>query len=238
MADSLPATALCFQDTKFEPIERPLGEVWVRGSQVASALGYSEPRRALAELFDRNAAEFTDHMTDLVKLPTAGGLQEVRIFSLRGAHLLGMFARTERAAEFRRWVLDVLDHQVQPMPPYPPKVIETVKRLMLQSEALKRQLLALNPKFKQVVRYHQMADLTQAEKARLMGLKSTERWRDLLREAAEMGLIDWAPNPGQSAGGKLGNQVARRGNHKPSEAHMQKMRDAAAAKRAAKKGGK
>lgn len=33
----------------------------------------------------------------------------VRIFSPRGAHLIGMFSRTAKAAAFRRWVLDVLD---------------------------------------------------------------------------------------------------------------------------------
>lgn len=41
----------------------------------------------------------------LIKYP----LQETRIFSLRGCHLLAMFARTPVAKEFRRWVLDVLE---------------------------------------------------------------------------------------------------------------------------------
>lgn len=36
----------------------------------------------------------------------------MRVFSLRGAHLIGMFARTPKAKEFRRWVLDVLDREV------------------------------------------------------------------------------------------------------------------------------
>jgi hypothetical protein len=61
-------------------------------------------------------------MTALVKLPTGGGEQETRIFSLRGAHLLGMFARTPIAADFRRWVLDILDKetaQEQPAIPAP-----------------------------------------------------------------------------------------------------------------------
>lgn len=58
-------------------------------------------------------------MTAVVKLPTAGGEQDVRIFSLRGAHLLGMFARTERAVEFRRWVLDILDREIAPVLPPP-----------------------------------------------------------------------------------------------------------------------
>lgn len=47
-------------------------------------------------------------MTVLVELDTAGGKQSVRIFSLRGAHLLGMLTKTDQAKAFRRWVLDVL----------------------------------------------------------------------------------------------------------------------------------
>ncbi|MDQ9668887.1 hypothetical protein RF033_15005, partial [Serratia marcescens] len=35
-----------------------------------------------------------------------------RIFSLRGAHLIGMFARTKLAKEFRKWVLDILDQEI------------------------------------------------------------------------------------------------------------------------------
>ena len=38
--------------------------------------------------------------------------KKVRIFSLRGAHLIAMFARTPVAKEFRRWVLDILDREV------------------------------------------------------------------------------------------------------------------------------
>ena len=36
----------------------------------------------------------------------------VRIFSLRGCHLLAMFAKTEVAKQFRKWVLDLLDKEV------------------------------------------------------------------------------------------------------------------------------
>ncbi|CAM6492057.1 hypothetical protein ENINCK372B1_16190 [Enterobacter intestinihominis] len=51
-------------------------------------------------------------MTGVVKVTTPGGMQDMRVFSLRGAHLIGMFARTPKAKEFRRWVLDVLDREV------------------------------------------------------------------------------------------------------------------------------
>jgi len=51
-------------------------------------------------------------MTRLIEMDTAGGKQQTRVFSLRGAHLLGMFARTEKAKAFRKWVLDILDREV------------------------------------------------------------------------------------------------------------------------------
>ena len=41
-------------------------------------------------------------------------MREVRIFSLRGAQLLAIFARTPPAKRFRRWVLDVLEGKAQP----------------------------------------------------------------------------------------------------------------------------
>lgn len=98
---------LQFENTRFDVIERD-GEVWLRVQQIAVALGYSRPD-VLQQVYKSNAAEFNHNMTALLKLPTNGGEQTVRVFSLRGAHLLGMFARTPKAAEFRRWVLDVLE---------------------------------------------------------------------------------------------------------------------------------
>lgn len=69
--------------------------------------------RQVQKLYARHADEFTDSMTDVVNMQTQGGIQSVRVFSLRGAHLLGMFARTERAKRFRRWVLDVIDEHLE-----------------------------------------------------------------------------------------------------------------------------
>ncbi|MFS1538210.1 MAG: hypothetical protein ACL7BU_05375 [Candidatus Phlomobacter fragariae] len=44
---------------------------------------------------------------------------QVRIFSLHGAHLVAMFARTSVAKELRKWVLDILDNQTD-NPKYQP----------------------------------------------------------------------------------------------------------------------
>lgn len=115
MATAQPArgSALAFQDTEFDVVDLH-GQPWLRGQQIADALGYKNPRQAIDDTYSRNAAEFTDDMTQVLELPTAGGAQPVRIFNLRGAHLLGMLARTDRAAEFRRWVLDVLEGREAP----------------------------------------------------------------------------------------------------------------------------
>ena len=103
--------SLSFRNVNFD-ITDIHGQPWLRGYQIGNALEYSDGAVAIAKLYDRNADEFTDSMTQVIELPTAGGKQQVRVFSLRGCHLLGMLARTKVAKEFRRWVLDVLEKEV------------------------------------------------------------------------------------------------------------------------------
>ncbi|MEX3556719.1 MAG: BRO family protein [Burkholderia gladioli] len=102
--------SLAFRNTTFDVVDRN-GQPWLRVQQIAVALGYKRPD-VLQQVYASHSSEFTDSMTALADLPTAGGVQQVRIFSLRGAHLLGMFARTPIAAEFRKWVLDILDREI------------------------------------------------------------------------------------------------------------------------------
>ena len=99
---------MTFEDAEIEFI-RIDNQIWVRGYQIGTALGYSDPDVAIRKIYQRNADEFTDSMTRLVMLPSSGGEQQTRVFSLRGAHLIAMFARTEKAKSFRRWVLDLID---------------------------------------------------------------------------------------------------------------------------------
>ncbi|HFC6371115.1 TPA: Bro-N domain-containing protein [Neisseria lactamica] len=77
------ALSLSFKDTNFQ-ITDIHGQPWLRGLQVASALGYKNPAADIVNLYNRNADEFTDSMTQVIELPTAGGKQQVRVFSLRG----------------------------------------------------------------------------------------------------------------------------------------------------------
>ena len=99
---------LTFNDVQFDVIDRN-NQPWVRGYQIGRALGYDRPDVSIPQIYTRHADEFNDAMTAVVTLPTEGGPQDTRIFSLRGCHLLAMFARTPVAKAFRKWVLDVLD---------------------------------------------------------------------------------------------------------------------------------
>lgn len=103
---------LMFNDQPIKLIERD-GREWASAADIARALGYARADK-VARIYDRHRVEFSDSMTMIVETPTLGVpsnlTTKVRVFSLRGAHLIAMFARTNRAQEFRRWVLDVLEN--------------------------------------------------------------------------------------------------------------------------------
>ena len=105
-------TTLTFQNTTLLAINQN-NQTFLTASDLGLALEYANPLKAISNLYNSNADEFTPEMTALVEMQTAGGLQKVRIFSLRGAHLIAMFARTKIAKAFRKWVLDVLDEEVK-----------------------------------------------------------------------------------------------------------------------------
>jgi prophage antirepressor-like protein len=113
MQQTTSTAVLVFENVEFDIVD--IHSVpWLRGPQIGDALGYEKGRVSIHKLFESNADEFTDEMTQLVELDTAGGRQQVRIFSPRGCYLLGMLARTERAKAFRAWVLDVLEGRLVP----------------------------------------------------------------------------------------------------------------------------
>ena len=102
--------SLCFNDFIFSPITRD-NQPWFRSSEIATALGYAR-EDTLSRLYYRNADEFTSEMTQMVEISVDrqfGVEGRARIFSLRGCHLLAMFARTPVAKAFRKWVLDVIE---------------------------------------------------------------------------------------------------------------------------------
>lgn len=108
---------LMFQNQPIRLVEVD-GKKWASAADIAQALGYSRAD-SVTRLYDKHKAEFSESMTQIVETTGSGVsgnlIVRARVFSLRGAHLIGMFARTKKAQAFRRWVLDIIEHhQVAP----------------------------------------------------------------------------------------------------------------------------
>ncbi|EMU9104978.1 TPA: Bro-N domain-containing protein [Acinetobacter baumannii] len=106
----MSSLALSFNEVKFNPVPRQDGQIWLSSGELAQALGYKQ-ENAVSKIFNRNSDEFTENMTQIIDNPRLPNLG-MRIFSLRGCHLIAIFARTAVAKQFRKWVLDVLDKEV------------------------------------------------------------------------------------------------------------------------------
>lgn len=123
--NSVTKTELNFQDVSLQTICDVDG-IWLTANQIGYALQYADDK-AVQRIYSRHCDEFTAKMTRVVKLTTPSGEQKARVFSLRGAHMIAMFARTHVAKEFRKWVLDILDRQVSVNLPAQHKVSEREK---------------------------------------------------------------------------------------------------------------
>ncbi|NNP71302.1 hypothetical protein A7P53_00140 [Acinetobacter defluvii] len=111
--NSLP---LSFNEVKFNPVPQSDGQIWLSSAELAEALDYKQVD-SVTKIFNRNSDEFDFTMTQTVNLTVNNKNNELqnvktRIFSLRGCHLVAMFARTSVAKLFRKWVLDVLAKEV------------------------------------------------------------------------------------------------------------------------------
>lgn len=110
---------LNFHGVVLNPVDNVTG-TWLTSADVAKALGYKSTK-SISNLFAQYEGEFSQGMTMVIESVTNGingstRRMKVRVFSLRGAHLIAMFARTPVAKEFRRWVLDILDREVAHSP--------------------------------------------------------------------------------------------------------------------------
>nr|DAH26273.1 MAG TPA: antirepressor [Caudoviricetes sp.] len=103
------SNALAFRDVTFD-VRTIRNTTYITSAQLAAALGYAT-ENAVTKIYHRNADEFTVEMT--VTQNGSGGQLPTRLFSLRGAHLVAMFARTPVAKDFRKWILDVLDKETK-----------------------------------------------------------------------------------------------------------------------------
>lgn len=88
-----------FSNEEFGSIRRVEvdGEFWLIGKDVAQALGYSNPRKALADHVDEEDKGVT-------KCDTLGGMQDLTIINESGLYSLVLSSKLPTAKKFRRWV--------------------------------------------------------------------------------------------------------------------------------------
>lgn len=108
-----------FQGFAFNPVTEG-GAIWFTSTELAKALGYKKTD-AISQIYARNADEFSESMSLTLNMKVNGinnslRNKSVRVYSLRGAHLVAMFASTPKAKDFRRWALDILDREVLQSP--------------------------------------------------------------------------------------------------------------------------
>jgi len=82
-------------------------DLWFTAEEIGSALEMSDPRDGVKQIFHRHKDELEEH-SQMCELMTPGGQQNVRIFSEEGAYMTSMFSNSEKAKEFRRWLVGLL----------------------------------------------------------------------------------------------------------------------------------
>lgn len=111
----MSSIALSFNNVDLTPVNNNDGQTWFTAKQLAEALGYADDR-AVSRIYNKHDDEFTPSMTALVNtttpLKTLGLATKTRVFSLRGCHLIAMFARSKVAKDFRVWVLDLIEGDI------------------------------------------------------------------------------------------------------------------------------
>lgn len=103
---------LVFKGKEIVPFDNGDGKVWFSSTQMASLLEYKK-EKSVTNLYNANKDEFSDDMTMVTETMTNGinnslRKKKVRIFSVRGAHLIGMLADTDVAKALRRYMKPVL----------------------------------------------------------------------------------------------------------------------------------
>ncbi|HEK1829931.1 MAG: hypothetical protein E6770_18000 [Proteus mirabilis] len=110
--------SLVFKGNKIIPFDNGDGKIWFTNKQLSELLGYKD-ESSVTRIFNRNKDEFTDGMSQTVNLTVSNknnGMQNkrVRIFSVRGAHLVGILSKTDIAKALRRWLLDLAEKESKP----------------------------------------------------------------------------------------------------------------------------
>ncbi|WP_340611971.1 BRO family protein [Xenorhabdus bharatensis] len=126
------SNVLVFKEKEVIPFDNGDGKIWFTALSLASLLEYADDK-SVNKIYSRNKDEFTEEMSRVVKMTPSEKSKgydnwetETRIFSLRGAHLVGMLSKTKVAKELRKWLLDLADKESNT---YTPSIGYTIQQM-------------------------------------------------------------------------------------------------------------
>ena len=122
------------------------GEPWLVGKDVAEALGYTNPRKALIDHVD-------DEDKGVTKCYTPGGDQDMTIINESGLYSLVLSSKLPTARKFRRWVTSEVLPSIRRTGGYValPKDYPSALRALADAEEKRLVLLAENEAQRQVI---------------------------------------------------------------------------------------
>jgi len=84
-------------------------EVYMTSEQLGECLGYSNGRKGIDNIIDRNEYLKSEEFSVTLKLrATDGKAYSTRVFTEDGVYEVTMLSKTEKAKEFRTWVRSIL----------------------------------------------------------------------------------------------------------------------------------
>ncbi|MDD5539196.1 MAG: BRO family protein [Candidatus Marinimicrobia bacterium] len=168
------------------------GRYWLTSEQLGIAMGYSDPRKGVMKVFERNRDELTP-FSSVVKLTTEAGMREVTIFDTDGQLRIAMLANTKKAAKFREIVVNILRALERQEFIHISRVRDLQARLAEFEirEAVETSRVMTMVRYRQMKKYRSMG-LTQRETGKLLDVS-----RDLVRkfERLERGFQFLPPGP-------------------------------------------
>lgn len=123
------------------------GEPWFVGNDVAKALGYSNPRKAIIDHID-------DADKGVTKRDTLGGTQEMTIINESGLYSLILSSKLPSAKEFKHWITSEVLPQIRKTGKYAPKPLsreELLAKAVLEADTMiKEQKVLLEQKTREI----------------------------------------------------------------------------------------
>lgn len=190
------------------------GEFWFSATSIGQALGYSDPSKAVRNLYQRHVQFLQGHKGGL-DMRTPGGVQEVAVFDEVGTYYLIMKSETPRANEVSMEFARALKRLRQAQMAQLRQRVEELEESRVEAvEAAVALPPSVRSRISDLVRYRKLG-LTHVEVAKLLSVSPRVAQR-IAREAVRLGLLE--------AAGDRARRFKRRLTE-PEKASIRSMRD-------------